>query len=317
MIKIGKLEINGAALAPMAGFTDSAFREICSEMGAGLLVSEMISAKALCFKDKKTEALISFTQKERPFALQLFGSDTESVYEATKILCEHKPQMIDINMGCPVPKIVSNGCGSALLNDRKKAEQIVSAAVKAADVPVSVKIRIGFDNEHIVASEFAKALEGAGASLITVHGRTREQMYRPGVNFEAIKSVRDAVKIPVIANGDITSFEDKQRMLEITGCDEVMIGRAALGNPFIFKELCDENYKEPSFLERMENLKKLAELGVKNKGERLAMLELRRHMPFFFKQVKNAAEIRRRSTVISSFEEFLSVIDYALDLNSI
>ncbi len=317
MIKLGNLKIEGAALAPMAGFTDSAFRSICAELGAGLLVSEMISAKALCFGDKKTETLISFSQKEHPYALQLFGSEPEAVSRAAELLCEHNPDLIDINMGCPVPKIAGSGCGSALLKNPKLAGKIVSAAVKASSVPVSVKIRIGWDKDSICSADFAKRLEDCGASLITVHGRTREQMYMPGVNIDAIADVKRAVKIPVIANGDIASAEDARTMLSRTGCDGIMVGRAALGNPFIFRELkaflSGENLPTaPTFEERMENLKTLCELEIKNKGERLSMLELRRHLPFFFKGMRGAAEIRRQSCCVENKEQLFSIIEKAL-----
>lgn len=314
MIKIGKTVIDGPVLAPMAGFTSSAFRQVCREMGAGLVVSEMISAKALCFGDKKTAELIRFSECERPYALQLFGGEPSNIGRAVEMLCEYNPDLIDINMGCPVPKIISSKSGSAHLLDSDNAARCVQAAVKASNVPVSVKIRIGWDNEHICAVEFAKKMENAGAALITVHGRTREQMYRPSVNLEAIKEVREAVKIPVIANGDIDSKEAYIKTLEFTGSDEGMIGRGALGNPFIFREI--SGGKEPSFSERTENLKHLAELEIENKGERLAMLELRRHLPFFFKGMLKASEIRRRSTAVSSFEDFLKVLDLAMELNN-
>lgn len=314
MIKIGKTVIDGPVLAPMAGFTSSAFRQVCREMGAGLVVSEMISAKALCFGDKKTAELIKFSECERPYALQLFGSESDNIGKAAEILCSYNPDLIDINMGCPVPKIISSKSGSAHLLDSDNAARCVEAAVRASSVPVSVKIRIGWDSEHICAAEFAKKMESAGAQLITVHGRTREQMYRPSVNLDAIKEVRETVKIPVIANGDIDSKESYNKTLEFTGCDEGMIGRGALGNPFIFREIASGS--KPTFSERMENLKHLAELEIKNKGERLAMLELRRHLPFFFKGMREAAEIRRRSTAVSSFEDFLKVIDLAIESNN-
>ena len=319
MIEISNLKIRGAALAPMAGFTDSAFRKICADMGAGLLVSEMISAKALCFGDKKTAALISFSEGERPYALQLFGSEPDSMADAAEMLEQYKPDLIDINMGCPVPKIVGSGCGSALLRDHKLAGEIVSAVCKRINLPVSVKIRIGWDEENICGAQFAKRLEDSGASLITVHGRTRKQMYMPSVNLDAIRDVKRAVKIPVIANGDIASYKDAENMLAYTGCDGIMIGRAALGNPFIFRELAaflngQEIPKEPTFEERMMNLKELCTLEVQNKGERLAMLELRRHLPFFFKGMRGAAEIRRKSCCVENMNDVNSILDTALKI---
>lgn len=316
MIEIGSIKINGAVLAPMAGFTSSAFRQVCRQMGAGLVVSEMISAKALCFRDKKTASLISFKECERPYALQLFGEDADSMAQAAKMLSEYKPDMIDINMGCPVPKIVGSGAGSSLLLDHKRAGEIVKAVKDAVNVPVSVKIRLGWDSKSICAVEMAKRLEDCGADLIAVHGRTREQMYAPSANLEEIAKVKRAVKIPVIANGDIDSFEGYKRALDITGCDEAMIGRAALGNPFIFKEIYD--YKNgrtpvaPSFKERMDNLRELCILEIENKGEHLAMLELRRHLPFFFKGLHGASELRRLSCAVCSFSDLENILNLAL-----
>ena len=311
MINLGKLKIENAALAPMAGFTDSAYRQICREMGAGLVVSEMISAKALCFGDKKTAELLKFCNSERPVALQLFGDDGESVKRAAELLMPYNPDIIDINMGCPVPKIVGSGCGSALLKKPQTAAEIVSKTVKAVSVPVSVKIRIGWDKQSLCAVEFAKMLEDSGAAFITVHGRTRDQMYAPSVNIDAIAEVKAAVKIPIIANGDIYSAEDAQNMIKQTGCDLVMVGRGALGNPFIFRELSEgESYVAPSYTEKLQTIKRLADLEIKNKGERLAFLELRRHLPFFFKGIRDAAEMRRRSCTVSNKADFDALIEY-------
>lgn len=318
MIQIGKLKINGPALAPMAGFTDSAYRVICKEMGAGLLVSEMVSAKALCFKDKKTADLLVRCEGETPYAIQLFAGDCESASEATKILNEYNADIIDINMGCPVPKIVGSGCGSALLKNPKLAGQILNSVVKSSKTPVSAKIRLGFDKESICAVEIAKILEDNGASFITVHGRTRDQMYAPYANYEEIKRVKEAVKIPVIANGDIDSAEKYKEALSITGCDGAMIGRGALGNPFIFKEISlaaqDKPYTPPTTMERCEVMLKLARLEIQNKGERLALLELRRHLPFFFKGIRGAAAFRKRSCELSTYNELKNLLDELLEI---
>ena len=311
MIKIRDKLIDGAALAPMAGFTSSAFREVCKNLGAGLVVSEMISAKALCFGDKKTENLIKYSESERPYALQLFGCEKESMSRAAELLCRYNPDFIDINMGCPVPKIAGNGCGSAMLLDPDNAQRVVEAVCRSSSCPVSVKIRIGWDSEHICAPEFAKKMQNAGAELICVHGRTREQMYKPGVNLDAIRDVKQAVDIPVIANGDIDSRETAQRVMEYTGADGVMIGRGALGDPFIFRSLRYPELGEPSFSERMENLKLLCRLEIQNKGERLAMLELRRHLPYFFKGMRESARLRSMSTAVCSFDDVLRIIDLA------
>lgn len=299
-------------MAPMAGFTDSAFRQLCRKYGAGLVVSEMISAKALCYGDKKTADLLKFCENERPIALQIFGSEPENCAAAAELLMPYKPDLIDINMGCPVPKIAGNGCGSALMKTPKLAGEIVSATAKAVPVPISVKIRVGWDKDSICAAEFAKILEDSGAALITVHGRTRDQFYTPPVNLDAIAEVKSAVKIPVIANGDIGNGEDMKKMIAYTGCDLVMVGRAALGNPFIFRELeCLQSGKEytpPTFEERMNIIRNLCSLECDIKGERLAMLELRRHLPFFFKGIKGAAEIRKRCCSVNTAEELEQII---------
>lgn len=317
MIQIGKLKIDAPALAPMAGFTDSAFRIICKQMGAGLLISEMVSAKALCFKDKKTAELLVRCEGETPYAIQLFAGDAQSAGEATKILNDYNADIIDINMGCPVPKIVGSGCGSALLKNPKLAGQILNSVVKNSKAPVSAKIRLGFDKDSICAVEIAKILEDNGASFITVHGRTREQMYAPYANYDEIKKVKEAVKIPVIANGDIDSAEKCKQVLSYTGCDGAMIGRAALGNPFIFKEIShavqDKPYLPPTTSERCALILKLAKLEVQNKGERLALLELRRHLPFFFKGIRGAAAFRKRSCELSSYNQLKELLDELLD----
>ena len=312
MLEIGKLKITGAVLAPMAGFTDSAFRLLCKRNGAGLVVSEMVSAKALCFKDKKTAELLKSCDEERPLAIQLFGSEPESMAEAARLLLPYNPDVIDINMGCPVPKIAGNGCGSALLKNHALAGQIVRAVKDAVDVPVSVKMRIGWDKESICAAEFAYVLEQNGADFITVHGRTRDQYYQPPANIDAIASVKAAVKIPVVANGDITCYSDAENMYEKTACDLVMIGRGALGNPFIFMELAAKNagesYSEPTFYERMDTVRELCALECQNKGERLAFLELRRHLPFFFKGIRGAADIRRRCCAVTCKQDVDDII---------
>ncbi|MEE1280229.1 MAG: tRNA-dihydrouridine synthase, partial [Oscillospiraceae bacterium] len=221
----------------------------------------------------------------------------------------------------PVPKIAGSGCGSALLKTPELAEKIVSSVAKKISIPVSVKIRIGWDSQSICGAEFAKRLEGSGAAFIAVHGRTREQMYMPSVNLDAIAAVKAAVRIPVIANGDIASYNDAKKTYERTGCDAIMVGRAALGNPFIFRELSAfekglDIPKSPTFSERMENLRSLCLLEIENKGERLAMLELRRHLPFFFKGMRGAAEIRRQCCCVESRDELFKIIETALSIQN-
>ena len=317
MINLGQIKIDGAVLAPMAGFTDSGYRQICRELGAGLTVSEMVSAKAMCFGDKKTKTLIDFKDCERPYAVQLFASDVDSATQAAEMLLEYKPDIIDVNMGCPVPKIVGSGCGSALLQNPKLAGEIVSALSSKMPIPVTVKMRIGWDNDNICAVDFARRLEECGAALITVHGRTRQQMYLPSVNLDAIAAVKSAVKVPVIANGDVASYADAQRTLKHTGCDGIMVGRAALGNPYIFSEIKNGNaFIAPSFEERMATLSRLCDLEIENKGEHLACLEIRRHLPLFFKSLRGASELRRLSCMVQSRADIDFVINKATTLKN-
>jgi len=240
-MKLGSVEIaSPLALAPMAGVTDLAFRTICRHMGAGYTVTEMVSAKALCYQDKKSIPLMELAQDEHPAAVQLFGSDPGCMEEAAAIVMEKaRPDVIDINMGCPVPKVVKNGEGSALMKNPKLVYQIVSKTVRAVRKPVTVKIRKGFDDAHVNAVEIAKIVEEAGGAAVAVHGRTREQYYSGKADWEIIRRVKEAVSIPVIGNGDVTSGETALAMMRQTGCDGVMIGRGAQGNPWIFRELAE------------------------------------------------------------------------------
>ena len=305
-IKIGNVTLEkSAALAPMAGVADRVYRLMCREYGAAYTVSEMVSAKGICYSDKKTAELCTITEGERPMGIQLFGYEADFMAEAVKIVLEYNPDIIDINMGCPVPKVVNTGAGSALMKNPKLAAEITEAAVKAAgDVPVTVKIRSGWSADTINAVEMAKAAEFAGAAAIAVHGRTRDMFYSGTADYSVIKAVKDAVKIPVIGNGDITDGESCLRMYRETGCDLVMIGRAALGNPFIFKELCGQK-QDISFKQKMDTVIRLSELESKNKGEHLGILELRRHLPFFFKGLRGAAEFRRRATSVNSIDDVI------------
>ena len=238
LLKVGEVELNNnILLGPMAGFTDKPFRMICEKFNSGLVFTEMISAKALFYKDEKTKKLMNIDGEEHPIAIQIFGSDEESMSYATRYICENSnADIIDINMGCPAPKVVKNGDGSSLLLDLNKAKRIVESVVKNSNKPVSVKIRKGWDRNNIVAMDAAKMIEQAGASMITIHGRTRNEYYSGVADWEIIKKIKDVLKIPVIGNGDVKNCEDAKLMLEQTNCDGVMIARASLGNPWIFRQ---------------------------------------------------------------------------------
>lgn len=314
-INIGNVKIKKtAALAPMASVADRAYRLMCKEYGASYSVSEMISSKGLCFSDKKTKALCYIDERERPFALQLFGEDPVYMARASEILNSFEPDIIDINMGCPVPKIAGNGSGSALMKSPKTAEQIVRAVVKEADCPVTVKIRSGWDNDSINAPEFAKRLEEAGASAIAVHARTKMQMYSGKADWSVIKQVKEAVDIPVIGNGDISCGADAKAMYESTGCDLVMVGRGTYGSPWVFKEI--ENYLEtgrsliqPGLKERIEIMKRHISMIIDFKGERQGMKEARKNVAWYIKGIKNAASFRNACGTLSTYDEFLKFCD--------
>ncbi|MGN1090671.1 MAG: tRNA dihydrouridine synthase DusB [Huintestinicola sp.] len=313
-ISIGNVKIEqSAALAPMASVADRAYRLICKEQGAAYMVSEMISAKGLCYSDRKTEELCTVDERERPYALQLFGEDAEFCGRAAGMLMKYKPDILDINMGCPVPKIAGNGSGSALMKDPDRAYDIVRAVVASSDVPVTVKIRAGWDENSINAPEFAKAMESAGACAITIHGRTRNQMYRGNADWDIIKKVKDAVNVPVIGNGDITSAQDAERMYRETGCDLVMIGRGSYGNPWIFSQV--KHYletgvilPEPDFSERLETMYRQTEMAVSFKGERMAMAEARRQCAFYLRGVKGAAGYRGKCGSLTSLADLRELI---------
>ncbi|MBE6777536.1 MAG: tRNA dihydrouridine synthase DusB [Ruminococcaceae bacterium] len=319
-MKIGNIEIKGfAALAPMAGVADRAMREICISHGAGFTVGELTSSKGVSLGDKKSFELLCCSQAEKPTASQLFGRDPETMAIAAKTALQFEPDFIDINMGCPAPKVAGNLCGSALMRDEKLAESIVKAVVGAVDIPVTVKMRTGWDSENLNAPELAKRCENAGASMITVHGRTRKQMYAPPVDYETIAKVKKAVKIPVVANGDIVDGKTAKKVYELTGCDYVMVGRAAQGNPFIFKQINafmeNRGYVPPTLEEKFAVLLKQVELMKKYKPERVAILESRKHTAWYMTGLKGAANIRRMCGEISSEDDIKRIIEFALEQN--
>ena len=319
-MKIGNLEIEGfAALAPMAGVADRAMREICIEKGAAFCVGELTSSKGVSLGDKKSFMLLSCNDAERPIASQLFGKEPETMAEAAKEALKFNPDFIDINMGCPAPKVSGHGGGSALMKSPDLAQKIVEKVVNAVDIPVTVKMRTGWDFDSINAPELAKKCEAAGASAITIHGRTKKQMYAPGIDFETIEKVKKSVKIPVIANGDIRDGKTAKFMYERTGCDFVMVGRAAQGNPFIFSEinafLKGENYTPPTLEERFETLLRQAKLMVKYKGERVGILETRKHTAWYMQGLSGAASLRRLCGEISSISDIEAICQKALELN--
>ncbi len=313
--KIGNVEIeNQLVLAPMAGITNEAFRSICKEMGAGLVVCEMISDKALSFHNAKTIKMTGVSQNEHPLSMQIFGADKETLVYAAKWIYENTDaDIIDINMGCPVNKVAKRaGAGSSLLRDPNKVYEITKAVVEATPLPVTVKIRIGWDENNINAVENAKMIEKAGACAIAVHGRTRAQMYSGHANLDVIKDVVEAVNIPVVGNGDIVDGPSALHMLKYTGCKAIMIGRGALGNPWIFKEInayfAGEEFKRPSKEEIYNMIVDQYERLLKLKGERLALLEMRSHVGWYLKGMQGSAQIKNKANQALSFEEVKKIL---------
>ncbi len=306
-LKIGNVELNNnIILAPMAGITDLSFRKLCKEGGAGLVETEMVSAKAIYYKDEKTLKMINMEGEERPISVQIFGNEPEIMAEAAKFLND-KADIIDINMGCPAPKVVKNGDGSKLLLDLDLVHRIVHSVVEASRVPVTVKIRIGWDENRIVAVEAAKIIEKAGASAITVHGRTRMQFYSGNANWDIIRQVKGAVSIPVIGNGDVIDGETAREMFKITGVDGIMIGRAALGNPWIFDQigsyLKDEECKIPTNEQILNTIIKQYDMLTDEKGEYTAVREMRKHIAWYIKGMKDASAFRNKINLIDNKEE--------------
>ena len=313
-LKIGNIELeNRYILGPMAGVTDLPFRLLCREQGAGLLCMEMVSAKAIYYNNRNTESLLEIHPDERPVSLQLFGSDPKIMSEMAKRIEERPFAILDVNMGCPVPKVVKNGEGSALMKNPKLVYEIVSALVKAIDKPVTVKIRKGFDDDHVNAVEIAKIIEEAGAAAVAVHGRTREQYYSGKADWNIIRQVKEAVSIPVIGNGDVTSPQKADELVRQTGCDGVMIARGAQGNPWIFSELTQwEETGELPLRPDKDEIRKMmlrhARLQLEYKGEFSGIREMRKHVAWYAKGLKGAARLREKVNAVESLEELENLL---------
>ena len=313
-LKIGNIELeNNILLAPMAGITDLPFRLICKQFGVGLVTTEMISSKAILYDDRKTKELMNTTGEKRPISFQIFGSDNEAMAFASRYI-SNIADIIDINMGCPAPKVTKNGDGSKLLLDLEKAEEVIKSVVSNSKVPVTLKMRAGWDKEHIVAPELAKIAESAGISAITIHGRTRDEFYSGQADLDIIKKVKESVNIPVIGNGDIKDEESAKEMLEKTDVDGIMIGRAALGNPWVFEKIIyylktGEKLPDRPLNEKLDLIKKHLELEVEEKGEYTAVREFRKHIAYYTKNLPNSSAFRSSVNVIESKEEFIHKID--------
>ena len=319
-MKIGNLEIKGySALAPMAGVADRAMREICVKYGAAFTVGELTSAKGVVLGDGKSEGLLACYKSEGISASQLFGCEPDIMAKAAIKALKHNPDFIDINMGCPAPKIAGNGGGSALMKNIELAGEIVSAVVGVSDVPVTVKMRAGWDEENLNAPQLAIVCEQAGAKAITVHARTRKQMYAPPVNLDIIKQVKNAVSIPVIGNGDVCDGESAENMYKYTGCDFVMVGRSAMGNPFVFNRINayfeNREYIEPTLEERLKVCIEQINLMSEYKDPYIAMLEARKHTAWYLSGINGAANLRRMCGEIKSMSDVLRVCEKALEQN--
>ena len=318
-LKIGSVTLpNNLILAPMAGVTDLPFRLLCKEQGAGLLCMEMVSAKAILYKNRNTESLLEIDPRENPVSLQLFGSDPEIISTIAHQIEERPFDILDLNMGCPVPKIVNNGEGSALMKNPKLAGEIIRETVKAIDKPVTVKIRKGFDDEHINAVEMAKIAEDAGAAAVAVHGRTREQFYSGKADWDIIRQVKEAVSIPVIGNGDLLTAEDVIAMEEQTGCDGFMIARGAQGNPWIFRQILHyfetgEHLAKPTLEEVTQMILRHARMMLEFKGEYIGIREIRKHAAWYTAGYPNSAHLRVAINNVESFEALEELLMNNLD----
>ena len=321
-LKIGNVELkNNILLAPMAGITDRTFRIICKEHGAALATTEMASSKAIFYGDEKTKRLLNIEDEQKPISVQIFGSDIEAMICATKYV-NNIADIIDINMGCPAPKVVKNGDGSKLLLNLDLAYNIVESVVKNTDKPVTVKIRKGWDENNIVAVEAAKLIEKAGASAITIHGRTRQEFYTGTADLEIIKQVKQAVNIPVIGNGDVVDGQTAKKMFEYTGVDGIMCGRGALGNPWIFEQIIyfletGEKPKEISLKEKHEVIKKHLKMEIEEKGELVAIREMRKHISWYLKNLKDSSRMRDKINQIETEPELQEALTEYFNLISI
>ena len=313
-LKIGNVELeNNLILAPMAGVTDLPFRKICKEFNPGLVCTEMVSGKAIYYNDSKTKLLLNTDGEKRPISMQIFGSDAESMAFASKYISEIA-DIVDINMGCPAPKVVKNGDGSKLLLDIEKAKSVIEAVVKNSNKPVTLKLRKGWDTDHIVAVQYAQMAEKAGISAITIHGRTRSEMYSGKADLDIIKKVKESVNVPVIGNGDIVDEESALKMFEYTGVDGIMIGRGSFGNPWIFERIkyfieTGEKLPEVSNEEKLRVIKKHFDYEFEVKPEKTAIMEMRKHIAWYTKNMPNSSEFRTKMNKIEDKEELLKTVE--------
>ncbi|HFL3592926.1 TPA: tRNA dihydrouridine synthase DusB [Clostridioides difficile] len=318
-MKIGNLELkNKVFLSPMAGVTDLPFRLICKEQGCGLLYTEMINGKALCYDDENTKKMLKIEEEEHPVAVQIFGSEPEFMGRTAEIMNDYSNEILDINMGCPAPKVVKNGDGSALMKNPKLAEEVLRAVVKNSKKPVTLKIRKGWDDNSVNAVEIAKIAEDCGISALAIHGRTREQFYTGKADWDIIAEIKKNLSIPVIGNGDVFTIEDSINMLDKTGCDAIMIGRGAQGNPWIFKRInhymnTGEILPEPTLNEKISTAIKHLKLAVEEHGEYVAVREMRKHIAWYLKGLRNSAKLRDEINKIEDYQEVVSKLEYYME----
>ena len=314
-MKIGNLNLdNRVFLSPMAGVTDLPFRLICKEQDCGMLYTEMVNAKALCYDDQNTKKMLKIEEEEHPVAIQIFGSDPEYMGGAAKILNSYPNEILDINMGCPAPKVIKNGDGSALMRNPKLAAEVLTAVVKNSEKPVTLKIRKGWDDESVNAVEIAKIAEECGISALAIHGRTREQFYSGKADWDIIAEIKQAINIPVIGNGDVFEVEDAVNMLEKTKCDAIMIGRGAQGNPWIFNRInhymkTGEILPEPTLEEKITTAIRHMNLAVAEHGDYVAVREMRKHIGWYLKGLKNSAKYRDQINKITDYKEVIAMLE--------